>query len=364
MTHTLEILEKRPYLDTLAPSVNLSNVGKVGKTFRAPEPPQYVPGTLEPYRSGDVIELSERIEIIGHQNPYGRGYICAIHPAGNVDNLKRGQRSALKRTNLTAYAKRMIVSGGDALQNMVDTGKIKYSVMVTLSYRKNVPEPKQAKKHLANFFRSMKGYGYLKFYAWVAQMQNGSRAITKGLKSYRAQHGDGIHFHILTTRAPVEIMRRIWRKIVATWEKENGYKSEPISGVNVQKVHNASRYISRYITEENKAGTILGNLWGMSAPLRKLSKYEKTNTITITVEEFRQYVQTYRIASKKHTVRQIGHPETLHAVKDWKKYPIVFFRDVQRGMSDIYRFKLHLRTLAKIYQNAQIVSVQGGTIHP
>jgi len=351
-----EILTKRPYLDTLNPLVNLSNVGKVGK-IDSDNLPTYKPGTLEPHQSGDVIELSERIEIIGHLNPYGRGYVCAVHNPGVIDNLKKGQRKALKRSNLTSYAKRMIVSAGDALQNMVETGKIKYSVMVTLSYRRNVPTPTVAKKHLANFLRSMKGYGYFKFYVWVAQMQNGERSKQKGIESYRQKHGDGIHFHILTTRAPIEKMRKIWRKIVATWERANNLKSLPISGVNVQKVHNASRYISRYLTEENKAGTLLGNLWGMSAPLRKLSTYSKTNTVTITVNELRQYITTYKINSKQHTVRQKNHVETLHAVKDWKKYPIIFFRDVQRGLSDIYRFKLHLRTLEKIKKNAKIISL-------
>jgi len=349
------ITAEQPYIDNLSPLVNLSNVGKVGGI----DLPTYRAGTLEPVLSDGIIVLTRRIAVKGYHNPTGRGYICAVHPAGDTSNLKKGERKALTRTNLTSYAKRMIVAAGDVLQDKVEKGELKYTVLVTLTYRKNVPDNKTAKKHLANFVRDMKRHGYMKLHAWVAQMQNGERSKQKGISSYRAKHGDGIHFHIITTRTPVELMRKTWRRIVYKWEQAAGMISEKISGVNVVKVNNASRYISRYITAENKAGTILGNLWAISAPLRKMCKFQQTNEVTITVEELKQYINTYKMKSKQHEVRQRGKAETVYVAKDWKKHPVLFFRDVDRALSDIYRFRLHLRTLEKILLNAQITAVQG-----
>lgn len=355
MNHETEILEKRPYLDTLSPLVNLSSVGKVGAP--ADQLPRYQPGTLEKYPDGDCITLTERIQIVGHHNPSGRGYVCAVHPAGRIDNLKRGERKTLKRQNLTTYAKRMIVSAGDALQDMVTAGKFKYTTLITLSYRKNVPDHQTAKKHLANWFRAMKRAGYCKFYAWAAQNQNGERSKKMGLESYRAKYGDGIHFHILSTRIPIEKAREHWRRIVYQWEADNNLKSEPISGVNVIRVNNASRYVSRYITTEDKAGTILGNMWGMSAELRALSKYTKTNPTTITVNEWRDYIRTYKMQSPGFEVYQKQLNERIFVAKDWKRVPIVFFRSVPRGLNDIFRYKRHLRTLEKILYDAKVITI-------
>lgn len=357
-----EILKIRPYLDNLAPSVNLSCVGKVGKTFEPIQPKQYTPGTLEPVPTDDIITLTPRIEIVGTYNPTGRGYIYVQHKAGNKTNLKKGGRKKLCRLNLTPHAKRMIISAGDALEALKEAGTIKTTVMVTLSYRKNVPDHKTAKKHLANWIRAMKIKGYCKYFAWVAQNQNGKRAEGTGRTSYRAMHGDAIHFHIITSRVSIEDARHAWRIIVKNWEHENGLKSEPISGVHIQQVYNASRYISRYITLEEKAGTIKGNMWNISAPLRKLCKFEKSASVTITLAEWKQYIHAHRINSKNHEVTQRKYVEKVHCVKDWKGLPVVFFRNVPNALKDVYRYKHHIRKLEKLLKYAKITTLQRRTM--
>ena len=351
------VCTNQPYLDNLSPLVDLSYVGKVGLLDITPPLPDYQPDTLEAVQREDFIELTPRIAIIGKHNPTGRGYIHAVHKAGCRDNLKKGDRQNLQRTNLTSHAKRMIISAGDALQDMVEKKLIKYTVLVTLSYRKNVPDHKTAKKHLANWIRAMKKQGFCKYFAWVAQNQNGERAKMLGIDSYRSKHGEGIHFHMITSRISIEKARHSWRKIVHSWEKSEGLPIEAISGVDIQKVHNASRYIARYITTEDKAGSIQGNMWNISAPLRKLCTYTTTNPVTITAEEWKQYVKNRRINSKRHEVKQRNWSENVHTVKDWKGYPIVFFRDIEKAISDVYKFKNHLRKIEKILRDAKITTL-------
>jgi len=196
--------------------------------------------------------------------------------SGN-DNLKKGGREVLKRTNLTDYAKRTIRDAGNVMGYLVENdSRYINSLMATLTYGKAVPDHKTAKRHLNLFLTRCRQYRWLNSYVWVAQNQTGKRATEKGLNSYRAKYGSAIHFHILflTERGSdlqlknaQRVLRAIWKEIVNKWEAKQGFPVQNIGGVDIRAVYNSSNYISRYISQEE--GTIIGNLWGMSSQLRK-----------------------------------------------------------------------------------------------
>jgi hypothetical protein len=197
--------------------------------------------------------------------------------ANRTDNLKKGGREVLQRTNLTDYAKSKIRDAGNVMGYLVENdSRYISSLMATLTYGKAVPDHKTAKRHLNLFLTRCRQYGWLNSYVWVAQNQTGKRATEKGLSSYRATNGSAIHFHILflTERGSdlqlknaQRVLRAIWKEIVNKWEVKKGFPVQNIGGVDIRAVYNSSNYISRYISQEE--GTIIGNLWGMSSQLRK-----------------------------------------------------------------------------------------------
>lgn len=313
------------------PSINLSYVGKVGR------------------KQGDKIiikypEKRENIEVFARHNSVKRGVIMRKHVGVNIHNLKRGGRKELFSGNLTPHAKRMIQGGGDVFQKLVEEGG-QSSVMVTLTYARNVPEHKEAKIHLRNFLRALKHKGHMKKYVWVAQLQTGKRAKEKGLYSYREEFGECIHFHILTDQIPIKLLRHVWSGIVAKWETEKGFQVSKLGGVDIRLVYNASNYISTYISKETKEGTILGGLWGISKDLRDEVGIKDTRGIKCTLQEWENFCVGFKFFSKKTVVLRDKKTLTkIYAVKDWSNCPMLFTRQTWDVLE---MFEMYLRNQRK-----------------
>lgn len=297
------------------PFINLSYVGKVGR------------------KQGDKIiikypEKRENIEVFARYNSVGRGVIMRKHVGVNTHNLRRGGVTARCSGNLTPHARRLIQGGGDVFQKLVNEGG-QSSVMVTLTYARNVPEHKEAKNHLRNFLRALKHKGYMNKYVWVAQLQK------RG----------AIHFHILTDQIPIKLLRHVWCGIVAKWETEKGFEVSKLGGVDIRLVYNASNYISRYISKETKEGTILGGLWGISKDLREEVGIKDTRGIKCTSQEWENFCVGFKFfAEKTVVVRDKKTLTKIYAVKDWSNCPMLFARETWDVLE---MFEMYLRNQRK-----------------
>jgi hypothetical protein len=318
-------------LGNVVPFINLSYVGKVGKVKSKHVPIVY------PQRR-------ENIEVFARYNSIGRGLIMRKYEGKNTHNLKRGGRKTLQASNLTPHARRLIQGCGDVFQRQTDDGG-QSSVMITLTYARNVPTHKESKIHLQNFIRAMKHKKRLKRYVWVAQVQDGQRATEKGIYSYRAEFGECIHFHILTDAVPIQELRHVWCGIVAKWEKSKGYSVSKLGGVDIQKVYNASNYISRYISQESKKGTIIGSMWNVSKELRQEVNIKDTRKIICSTDEWVTFCRSFLSFGKEDiTTRDKKTLDKVFIRNDWNKTPIVF----TKSCFDILQmFEAYLRNKQK-----------------
>lgn len=302
--------------------LNLSCVGKSGKMD-----------------ADGIIIPPKKIEIFARFNRFGRGFVGVKYEATNNHNLKRGERKQLNRSNLTPHARRMIQGVGDFFEFRVYYENAPSSIMLTLTYARNVPDHATAKKHLKNLIRNLKQYGHFKYYAWVAQLQTGERAIQKGKDSYRVKHGAAIHFHILTEQIPAKLVRDHWVRIVNKWEMANGWQPSKMSGVNIVTVYNASNYISRYISNESKSGNIIGSLWGVSSNARSAIDIRDTvETIKTTDFDWSDFVKLWKLKNPNYVVRETTYLHQIHSCKDWMGLPLVFSRDVSVILKEYVKF--------------------------
>lgn len=304
--------------------VNLSYVGKVGKNI---------------LKDG-IYQPIENIEICAKYNAFGRGLVYRKRSATNTENLKRGGRKNLNKSNLTPHARRCIQGVGDLFEHKVNSNELKESsVLVTLTYGRNVPDHQTAKQQLQLLIRNLKHLGHFKYYAWVAQLQTGERALKQGKTSYRAENGSAIHFHILTTFIEIKLLRKHWCNIVNKWEKKEGHTITKLGGVDIKRVLNASNYISKYITNETKSGNVLGNLWAISSACRKEIDARTTEPIKTNKQEWQSFVSQFKLLSKEHSVRDTRYNYSARAMKDWNNDPIVFCKNVLGVLRDFVKWK-------------------------
>jgi len=313
--------------------------------------------------SGDYINLSG----VGNLKKYlmvsqlknGRGVIHIQQDTSKKSkkNLKKGERKKLERHTLTSYAKRQIRNAGSMLQWMVENKTDVYStLMTTLTYGRAVPDHQTAKRHLNTFLTRCRQKGYLQHYVWVAQLQTGKRAKEKGIKSYRADNGAAIHFHILhCTYKGAELQinnaqnkfRTIWKGIVNKWEKKTGNNVQNIGGVDIRAVYNASNYVSRYISNESE--TIIGNMWNMSADMRKeivsekqiievdKNAYYSLSRIVSSKRLYENEIQPITKEIKKIKIREVSH-HTI-SFKMWNDEPIIISDNVNAVIKEIRRIE-------------------------
>lgn len=317
-------------------------------------------------QKNDAVQICTFKHILG-----GKGTIYPTKQGGVLSNLKRGERKELNRHTLTDHAKRKIRDAGFVLSWKVENDiKFNSTMMITLTYGKNVPDHKTAKKHLDLFFQNCRNNNWLKYYVWVAQLQTGKRAKEKGLKSYRAENGNAIHFHILTiTEKGNDLqlsnaqkqLRAYWKTIVNKWEIKQGYKPQNIGGVDVTAVFNSANYISRYISNEEE--TIIGNMWNMSSELRKTIQ-PRVEHIAVPISDFNTLAKQVNI-KKQYRVNAEGVKERIKeytkktiAVKNWDDTWIICTDDINAVKNELERIKRNRNKLEIYDTNEKVFELQ------
>lgn len=276
------------------------------------------------------------------------------------NNLRKGGREKLARESLTSFASRRIRNAGRMLRFMVDNeiDNARSSVMITLTYGKQAPDHKTAKKHLNTFLTQCRNLGELKYYVWVAQLQTGKRAKELGRESYRAEHGSAIHFHILTLthkghglqlRNAQGTLRHIWKQIVNKWEHKAGHEQQNIGGVDVRAVYNAGNYIARYL--KNEQDTILGNMWNMSSHMRKAIQ-EKVTVMILDEKAFEATAGRFNAKRLRKNSQKASH-DTI-SVDNWDESPIIITNDVKAVLFEINRYK---RNMVKLERMKKLVPI-------
>lgn len=170
--------------------------------------------------------------------------------------------SHLVQSGLTQYAKSTIRKSARLLHHSV---KGNLASFITLSFGRNVPTHKEAKKHLYLFLKRMRRlYGNF-MYVWVAENQK------RG----------AIHFHIAANQyVPKEVINKHWNDVVQKWQRSQGYEIQKLLP-NVKGVSDIGSYMSKYISKES--GKIGGNMYGISTQLRKVM-IPKVTTIEIKAD--------------------------------------------------------------------------------
>jgi hypothetical protein len=334
--------KQKLYTDT---NINLSGVGNLQKI------------------SSDEIYTFKHIK-------GGKGKVYPTREAKCISNLKKGGREELKRHTLTSYAKEQIRNAGSVLSWKVNNDyAFNSTIMITLTYGKNVPDHKTAKKHLDLLLQNCRNNNWLRYYVWVAQLQTGKRAKEKGLKSYRAENGNAIHFHILTitekgnkfqyTNAQ-KLLRSYWKNIVNKWEIKQGYKPQNIGGVDVTAVYNSANYISRYITNEEE--TIIGNMWNMSSKLRKAIE-PTIEHFMVNTDDFNSIAKDVFI-KKQFRVNAEGKKEKVKeasnktiSFENWDKSFVICTDDINSLKNELDRRKRNRNKLKK-YGNKEMSELQ------
>jgi hypothetical protein len=300
----------------------------------------------------------------------GKGKIYPTKEGGTISNLKKGGRTDLKRHTLTNHAKNCIRNAGFVLSAKVENDmQFNSTMMVTLTYGKNVPDHKTAKKHLNTFLTNCRNNKWLRYNVWVAQLQTGKRAKEKGLKSYRAENGNAIHFHILTiTEKGSDLqlsnaqkqLRAYWKGIVNKWEIKQGYQPQNIGGVDVTAVYNSANYISRYISNEEE--TIIGNMWNISSGLRKAIN-ETKEYIQVPICDFDDFAKQVSI-QKQYRVNAEGVKERIKeatkktiAVKNWDESWIILSDNIDAVINELKRIERN-RNKLKYDTNEKVFELQ------
>lgn len=218
------------------------------------------------------------------------------------------------QNGLNLKAKSKIKFAGRMIQyiNQEVKGRSGKASFVTLTYGKHVPKHKEAKKMLDIFFKRMRRYfGFNVEYVWVAELQK------RG----------AIHFHILLAEyLPKEFINKAWNSIVNKWMVEAHGETQLLLP-NVKGVFLAGSYITKYISkEENK---IHGNLYGVSASLRKIMKPNVTTQEVRGEDEAIDLMETTQdtldnLHLKAHsfncgTTRQLWSTNGLEVIKSINK---------------------------------------------
>lgn len=116
---------------------------------------------------------------------------------GTRHEWKKGEQ--IEQTRLTPFAKKQIKRAARLMK--WQAGKTRF---ITLTYGKDAPDCKEAKKHLKQFIqRLQRKFGQSFNYVWVAEMQRG-KILENGRESYRVKNGAAIHFHLLIDREIVQ----------------------------------------------------------------------------------------------------------------------------------------------------------------
>jgi len=300
----------------------------------------------------------------------GKGKIYPTKEGGTISNLKKGGRTELKRHTLTNHAKNCIRNAGFVLSAKVENDmQFNSTMMITLTYGKNVPDHKTAKQHLNTFLTNCRNNDWLRYYVWVAQLQTGKRAKEKGLKSYRAENGNAIHFHILTITEKGNTLqlsnaqkqlRAYWKKIVNKWEVKQGYQPQNIGGVDVTAVYNSANYISRYISNEEE--TIIGNMWNISSGLRTAIN-ETKEYIQVPMCDFDDLAKNVSI-QKQYRINKEGKKERIKeaskktiSVKNWDDTWIILSDDINAVISELQRMERN-RNKLKYDTNEKVFELQ------
>jgi flagellar basal body rod protein FlgB len=316
-------------------------------------------------KKNDVLHTYTLKRIYG-----GKGKLYPTKEGGNTSNLKKGGRTELKRHTLTSHAKNLIRDAGFVLSAKVENDvQFNSTIMITLTYGKNVPDHKTAKKHLNTFLTNCRNNNWLRYYVWVAQLQTGKRAKEKGLKSYRAENGNAIHFHILSVTErgndlqlsnAQKVLRSYWKDIVNKWEIKQGYEAQNIGGVDVTAVYNSANYISRYISNEEE--TIIGNMWNISSGLRKAINETKEH-IQIPECDFNTLAKNLSI-KKQYRVNAEGKTEQIRqaskqtiAVKNWDESFVILSNDINSVLLELQRIQRN-RNKLKYDTNEKVFELQ------
>jgi hypothetical protein len=198
----------------------------------------------------------------------------------------------IEQTGLTLKAKSKIRQAANTIQyiNQCVKGRSGAGALVTLTYGREVPSHKEAKKMLDIFLkRTRRFFGYNIEYVWVAENQK------RG----------AIHFHLyLPEYLPKEFINSAWNSIVNKWmikERQTTQLLHP----NVIGVSSVGAYLSKYISKES--GKINGNLYGISSSLRELMKP------TITTQKMNSEADARLIMDSAHDT--LENLNTL--VKTW-----------------------------------------------
>lgn len=169
--------------------------------------------------------------------------------------------SDLVQSGLTKYAATTIKKAARILHYSVEGNLASF---ITLTYGRNIPNHKTAKKHLYLFLKRMRRLYGTFMYVWVAENQK------RG----------AIHFHIAANQyVPKAILNKHWNEIVQKWQIGEGYEPQQLRP-NVKGVNKIGSYLSKYISKES--GNIGGNMYGISTELRKTME-PKITTIQINV---------------------------------------------------------------------------------
>jgi hypothetical protein len=195
-----------------------------GESGLVPEPaPTYY--KIKEYRNGEAVFVAYRL--------------------GNPDNLTPGRDT--DNEQLTDQARSKIKRASRMMQK--EYGRCPF---LTLTYRNEIPDNNEAKRHLDNFFKRLRRkYPELE-YLWIAETQK------RG----------AIHFHVLPNqRIHHSIINKEWNEVVANWAKKQGRQHEKLYP-NIQTLNKPARYMAKYLSKDS--GEIQGNYYDMSKGVRNL----------------------------------------------------------------------------------------------
>jgi len=287
----------------------------------------------------------------------GTGRIIRTYPVGVKRNLKKGRRKELNRDTLTIHAKKKIRAAGMMLQHYTScTPSEKSANMYTLTYGKDAPDDKTAKKHLRQLCKRMQRLGKWKYFVWVAQQQTGERAAAQGKQSYRAKNGSAIHFHLLTTYTDTDLIRKHWREIVYKWQKKAGHQHQDIGGVHGTPIYDSGRYITRYL--KNDGGKIKGNNWGMSTQLRKLSAVQKEIVYfdQVDYEYYCRNTKSQKIVERnKFKINILEYNNKVYFCEDWAGASMVYSEKIAEIKAEIEKRYRNRKRINKLIYNKELI---------
>lgn len=189
----------------------------------------------------------------------GEGYarICYDKSKNRLQIPPRHEGERIHKNGLSMKAKSKVKRSARILSDIATQCKVT-KAFITLSYGKDFPDDKTAKKHLDVFFKRMKRLltktNELLITLWVAEKQK------RG----------AIHFHILNLSwIAKEDLNFAWNGIVQKWQKQNGFPIQKVMP-NIKNINYPAGYLAKYLSKGGEE--IRGNLYGMSTMARVLCK--------------------------------------------------------------------------------------------